>query len=381
MHIVFLTSEYPKKGFPHGGVGTVIQTLARAMVKKGLQVSVIGLNYAKCNEINNDQGVKIFRYAPKSLKPVSWYLNFKTINRAIAQLHQEKSIDIVESTELGFAFIKKISGIQYLIRMHGGHHFFAESEQRRINPWKAFQEKRSFKKADHAIGVSQYVVNHTLNYIDFKDKFKGVIYNIANLDRFKPAEKSNEIKGRVFFAGSLCEKKGIRQLIKAMPKVIKTVPNAHLIIAGRDTLIRGTQNSYLDYLKTEIDPEIKHKIAFLGNVENDKLNIEIGKAKVCVYPSHMEAMPLAWLEVLAMGKPFVASNLGPGNEVVLHNKTGLLCNPFHLENLAESIIKLIINSDIAQKLGKNAIKDINERFEYKTLLKQNINLYKTIIKS
>jgi glycosyltransferase involved in cell wall biosynthesis len=381
MHILFLTSEYPKKGFPHGGVGTVVQNIARGLVKHHYKVSVVGLNYTNNQETETDRGVVVYRLKPKKLKPFTWYLNYKSINKTIKEIHQKQPIDIIESTELGLAFIQKLKGIQYLIRMNGGHHFFAESEQRRINPWKAFQEKQSFKKADYVIGVSEYVVQHTLKYIDFKDKFQGVIYNIANLDRFKPIPTLKETEWRVFFAGSLCEKKGIRQLIKAMPKVIKAVPSAHLVVAGRDTKIRGTQNSYLNYLKTEIDPKIKHKIAFLGNIENDKLNIEIGKAKVCVYPSHMEAMPLAWLEVLAMGKPFVASNLGPGNEVVLNNKTGLLCNPFHLQNLAGCIIKLLVNTDIAQKLGKNAINDVNERFEYKTLVKQNVNLYKNLIKS
>lgn len=381
MHIVFLTSEYPKKGFPHGGVGTVVQNIARGLVKHNHQVSVVGLNYLQINEIEDDQGVKIYRYKPKNLKPITWYLNFKTINQALKKIHQKQPIDIVESTELGLAFIKKLEGITYLIRMNGGHHFFAESEQRNINKWKGFQEKRSFRKADQVIGVSQYVVEQTAKYINFENKFEGVIFNIANLERFKPSDNSKEIKGRLFFAGSLCEKKGIRQLIKALPEVIKEVKNAHLVIAGRDTKIRGTQQSYLAYLKTEINEDIKDKITFLGVVDNAKLSVEMEKAEVCAYPSHMEALPLAWLEVLAMGKPFIASNLGPGKEVVNHEKTGLLCDPFNIDELSKKIIYLLKNRNYAHQLGANAIKDINERFGYKTLMAQNIKLYKSIINS
>jgi glycosyltransferase involved in cell wall biosynthesis len=378
MHIVFLTSEYPKRDFPHGGVGTVIQTIARGLVKNGYQVSIVGLNYIAKHEIENDKGAQIIRLKRKNYKPLTWLINFNKINKALKDLHKSHPIDIVESTELGLAFIKKIKGIKFLIRMNGGHHFFAEAEQRQINWWKGYQEKRSFKNADHVIGVSQYVVNHTSRYIEFKDKFEGVIYNLANLERFTPSDSSNIIPGRVFFAGSLCEKKGIRQLIKAMPIVIAAEPNAHFVVAGRDTVIRGTQNSYLSYLKTQIDETVKNKITFLGAIDNKKIPEEIKKAQICVYPSHMEAMPLAWLEVLAMGKPFIGSSLGPSPEIIAHNKTGLLCNPFDIEKLASQIIHLLKNPEFANKLGKEALKDIIQRFSYDRIMKQNIDLYKSI---
>lgn len=381
MHIVFITSEYPKKGFPHGGVGTVVQNIARGLSKYNHKVSIVGLNYEKKDEVDFDDNIIVYRISPKNIKYLTWFLNFNKINQKLKEIHAKQPIDVVETTELGMAFIKKNTNIQYLIRLNGGHHFFAESENRKINTWKAFQEKLSFKKADHVIGVSKYVVKHTSKYINFKDKFKGVIYNLANLERFKSADYSKEVKGRVFFAGSLCEKKGIRQLVKAMPKVISKAPDAHLIVAGRDTIISGTNQSYLNYLKSEIDENIKDKISFLGVVDNNKLSNEIEMSQVCVYPSHMEAMPLAWLEVLSMGKPFIASNLGPGKEVVHHKKTGLLCNPFNIEELSKKIIYLLKNRDYAHQLGTNAIKDIDERFGYNILMEQNIKLYKSIIKS
>jgi glycosyltransferase involved in cell wall biosynthesis len=375
MHIVFLTSEYPKKGFPHGGVGTVVQNMARGLVKNGLTVSIIGLNYIQKDEVEDDHGVIIYRYKPKKVKLITWYLNFQTFNKALKELNSKQPIDIVESTELGLAFIQKLKGVKYLIRMNGGHHFFAESENRKINWWKGYQEKRSFKKADHVIGVSEYVVKHTSKYLNFKDKYKGVFYNLANLERFQPTINPKTIKGRIFFAGSICEKKGIRQLILAMEKVIDEFPSAHLVIAGRDTIIKETGKSYLEFLKTSIPDAHKEKIIFLGNVENNKLSKEIDKSEVCVYPSHMEAMPLAWLEVLSMGKPFIGSKLGPGLEVVKDKQTGLLCNPHDIKDISDAIILILGNPSLAREFGRNALNDIKARFSKKELLKKNILLY------
>ncbi|QTY28132.1 glycosyltransferase family 4 protein [Flavobacterium sp. CS20] len=379
MHIVFLTSEYPKDGFPHGGVGTFIRILARSLVQHKIDVSIIGLNYIAKDEVENDEGVNIYRYQRSKTPKMGWYLNNKILNKAIKSLHQKQPIDVVESTELGLAFINKIPGIKYLIRMNGGHHFFAESENRGVEFWKAFQERRSFRKADHIIGVSEYVLNHTAMYLDFEDKRGEVIYNPANLNMFYKADLSKEIKGRIFFAGSICEKKGIRQLVKAMPKIKQAVPEAHLVVAGRDTKIRGTQNSYLAYLKSEIPKAVETDIEFLGSIENTQIPKEIEKAEVCAYPSHMEAMPLAWIEVLSMGKAFVASNLGPGSEAVNHGETGLLCNPLNIDDLANQVIYMLQNRKEAHQMGQNAIKDVQKRFSLDVLLKKNIEMYNNLI--
>ena len=379
MHIVFLTSEYPKEGFPHGGVGTVVQTLARELVKSNIHVGIVGLNYIPKNEVEDDEGVTIYRYKRSKVKKMGWLLNNRILNKALKRLHLDQPIDVIEAAEMGFAFINKIPGVKYLIRMHGGHHFFAESENRDVELWKAFQEKRSFNNADHIIGVSKYVLDHTTKYIDFKNKRGLEIYNPANLKRFYPADFTKEIKGRIFFAGSICEKKGIRQLVKALPKIKQQVPEAHLVIAGRDTKVRGTQDSYLAYLKTEIPLEVIENVHFLGSIENSQIPREIEKAEVCAYPSHMETFGQAIVEALSMGKAVVFSNLGPGKEIIQHNKTGFLCNPLDMDNLAKQVIFMLQHRKEAHQMGQNAIKDINKRFSLEVLLNQNIEMYKELI--
>lgn len=381
MHILFKTQEYPKKGFPHGGVGTFIKSLAEYLVRNNHKVSIVGINiYEHKEETKTINGVDVYRLKPSQAKGFSWFYNSRNFDKLIKKIHQNQPIDVVEATELGLAFIKKIKGIKYLIRMNGGHHFFAESENRDVETWKAYQEKRSFQKADHIIGVSKYVLNHTAKFLDFESKRGEVIFNPANLDMFYKADLSKEIKGRIFFAGSICEKKGIRQLVKAMLQIKQTIPEAHLVIAGRDTKIRGTQDSYLAYLKTEIPDEVKKDIHFLGPIENTQIPKEIEKAEVCAYPSHMEAMPLAWIEVLSMGKAFIASNLGPGPEAVKHKETGLLCNPLNIDDLANQVIYMLQNPKEAHQMGQNAIKDVEKRFSLEVLLKQNIEMYENLIK-
>jgi glycosyltransferase involved in cell wall biosynthesis len=378
MHICFLTHEYPKEGYPHGGVGTFVRTLGRDLVKEGIKVSVIGTNYIDANEDENDSGVMVYRLAPKYFKGLTWYLNSKRINQKLAELHLKEPIDVVETAELGLAFITKRNGIKYIIRLHGGHHFFAESENRNINPWRAYQEKRSFRKADKIIGVSNYVLDQTAKYLKFNTKRGSAIYNPIDLRRFYCADPQKAIKGRILFVGTICEKKGVRQLIMALPKIRKEVPEAHLLIAGRDWKFPDG-SSYVTYVKGYINERDKESITFLGPIENDQIPGLIESSEVCVYPSHMEAMPLAWLEVMAMGKAFVASNTGPGPEIIQDCMTGLLCNPMNPQDIADKTIMVLKDYDLRLKLGLEARKDIEERFAIDKIVKQNILFYKGII--
>lgn len=61
MHICFISNEYPKEGFPHGGVGTFLKTIAPKLVEAGHKVSVVGINYTSSNETSVENGVTIYR--------------------------------------------------------------------------------------------------------------------------------------------------------------------------------------------------------------------------------------------------------------------------------------------------------------------------------
>ncbi len=65
MHICFITSEYPKKGFAHGGLGSFVATLSKNLVKQGVKVSVVGINYTNNIETIIENGVNIYRLKPK----------------------------------------------------------------------------------------------------------------------------------------------------------------------------------------------------------------------------------------------------------------------------------------------------------------------------
>ncbi|KRD07454.1 glycosyl transferase family 1 [Flavobacterium sp. Root901] len=380
MHICFITNEFPKEGFPHGGIGSFVKTLAVSLVKKGFQISVIGINYSPTNESEIVEGIKVYRLKKSKVKGLSWYFNSKTVDKKIREIHKNSPIQIIESSELGLAFLSKIKNIKYIIRLHGGHHFFAESENRKINKWKGFQEKRSFKKADAFIAVSEYVKQHTEKYLSYHNKPIAYISNPIDTDFFKPII-TNDSDNKIVFAGTVCEKKGIRQLIQAFPLVKKEFPNVTLEVYGRDWFFpNGT--SYMKMLK---DKELiklgnaSQDINFHGAVPYSDIPQVYSEASLCVFPSHMETQGLVAPEAMAMEKAVVFTKLGPGPETIENYKTGLLCDPYNPVDIAEKIIWFLSNKEQAKEMGKKARKYVITKYGLENILRQNIDFYKNVI--
>jgi glycosyltransferase involved in cell wall biosynthesis len=379
MHICFLTNEYPKEGYPHGGIGTFVKTLGAVLIKEGHHVSVVGIGYLTINEFGIDNGIEVYRLAPVKTRRLKGYLNNRMINRQIAEIHLKNPIDIIETSEMGLSFVRKQKDIKYIIRLHGGHHFFAEAENRSINWWKGFQEKRSFRKADEIIGVSNYVIEHTSKYINFASKKGPAIYNPLDVNKFREAATHNTIPGYILFTGTICKKKGIKELILAMQIIVREIPNACLYVAGRDSKFKDGA-SYTNYLQQFITEDTAQHIKFLGNIPHLDMPGLLEKAEVCVFPSHMETFGLGAIEAMATGKPVVFTSKGPGPEVISDGITGLLCNPLDPQDIAEKTIRILRNPDYGMSMGKNARQAVIERFSAEKLVLQNIHFYQSLIK-
>lgn len=380
MHICFITNEFPKEGFAHGGIGTFVSTIAPDLVAHGIKVTVVGLNYTDENEAFQDGGFSLFRLPKSRIRFFSWLQNSVRINRKLAEIHKADPIDIIESPELGLAFISRIPGVKNIIRLHGGHHFFAEAENRGINRWKGFQEKRSFKKADGFIAVSDYVKTHTSKFLSFHGKPIVKVNSPINLELFKPMSEIPVRGNLIVFAGTVCEKKGVRQLVKAFGLVRQKFPSARLELYGRDWLYPDGR-SYIEEMKREVLPEIGDaaaSVVFMGAVPYGDLPSKYASASVCVFPSHMETQGLVAPEAMAMAKAVVFTKEGPGPETIVDGETGLLCDPYDPVDIADKIMSILQSPDFAIKLGDKASLTARIKYNLEKLSTSNIEFYKRI---
>jgi glycosyltransferase involved in cell wall biosynthesis len=380
MHLCLITHEYPKTGFAHGGIGSFLKTFAPKLVAQGVKVTVLGLSYDYQDDYQEDQGVQIYRLRYKNVKWLSWYFGLKAMNKKIAQIHKELPIDIIESAELELAFLNKLPGVKYVIRLHGGHHFFAEAENRKINFWKGFQEKLSFKKADAFISVSEYVKTHTKKFLSFNNKQVALICSPIDVDFFSPTAILAK-QHSIVFVGTVCEKKGVRQLIQSFPIIKEKFPNSTLEIYGRDWLFPNGK-SYIEMLQGTEIPKLGSSakdVFFRGPVNYEVIPEVYAKAQVCVFPSHMETQGLVAPEAMAMEKLVIFTNQGPGPETITSFENGLLCNPFDVEDIAEQIIWAFSNEEKVAVICKKARQSVIDKYALATIIQENIDFYTKLI--
>jgi glycosyltransferase involved in cell wall biosynthesis len=374
MNIVFLSHEYPL--WAPGGVGTFLQTFGRALVMNNHKVTILGVGVSEKEVYLEDEGVQLIRLSKtKGIVP-GFIHNGIQLNKKLKELHNQQPIDIIESAELGLALLSNIHIAKKVIRLHGGHHFFSEAEKRGINWRKGLLEKRSFKKADGFIAVSNYVKEHTVKYLSYHQKpIKIINYPINTSLEIPNVEVNNN---NILFAGTVCEKKGIRQLIEAFKIVRGKYPEMILDVFGRDWFyLDGT--SYIETLKKNYDASYFKNVIFHGAISREELNIKYAEALFCVFPSHMETQGLVSLEAMLLKKPVIFSKYGPGPETIDHQKTGLLCDVYDPKDIALKIIWCIEHPEKAKQLGMNAEKLVRVKYNKKTILEKNIDFYIKLI--
>ncbi len=379
MHVVYYSNEYPVPNGPtHGGIATMIRFIAQGLIAQGHTVSVVMIRSDIEDGVQDVDGVQVYSVANNKKDLFPFIKTTIKVNNLLKEIHAKNKIDIIEAPELGLSIVKRLKGVKHVIRMNGGHHFFTIAENRPREWRKVLREKRSFAKADHVIAVSNYVAEVTRKELKLGNIPIEIIPNPVNTKEFYQADVTKVKKGEILFVGTICEKKGVRQLVLAMEDIVKKHPQAQLKIIGGDWKFPDGR-MFTDYLTEQFPANAKNNIEIIGRVDHHLVAGYIEQAEVCVYPSHMEALPLAWLEVLSMGKPFVGGSTGPGPEVVNHGETGLLADPHNPKDVAEKVIYMLDHPEEALNMGANARKDVLNRFDIDKLINHNISHYKSLL--
>lgn len=374
MHIVFLSGEYPL--WTSGGVGTFIQTFGKALVQKGHHVSVVGMGKDTKEVQLEDEGVQIYRLPKNKSKLPNFLYNAMQLNKRLKELHTAQPISIMEAAEGGLAFLSTKHPAKKIIRLHGGHHFFSEAENRKINWRKGWLEKRSFGKADGFIAISEYVKNHTATYLSYHGRPVKII-NLP-LDTRKTIPKVEPNTNHILFAGTICEKKGVRQLIEGFQMVRERYPQKQLDLFGREWFYPdGT--SYTVKLKETYEAHYFENVHFHGSVPRETLDEKYAAADFCVFPSHMETQGLVSIEAMLLQKPVIFSKYGPGPETVEDQETGLLCDVYDPKDIAEKMIWCIEHPEEAAQLGENARRVVVEKYDSDKIVDKNIVFYGQIL--
>lgn len=162
-------------------------------------------------------------------------------------------------------------------------------------------------------------------------------------------------------------------LFKAVHKLMYAYKTpVHLVLAGKGEQERTI---YLKQMAKSLG--IQDKVSFLGFVPNVQELLFYSDIKVLV--SKKEPFGLAVIEAALMKKPVVISNrIGIADAFIIHNQTGLLCNPCSPTDIALQIKYLIKNKAIAQRFGQAAYDVVKDYYSSNGLVLEYLNIYKEI---
>lgn len=377
MHIAFLTPEYPHpKCNPSGGLGTSIRNMAEALVKKEIKVSL--LIYGQKKDFSfAESGIDYYVIKQKTYLWGGWYLYRKYLQKFINKLIREKNINILEAPDwTGITALMKLN-CPVVIRMNGSDAYFCELDGRKQKLKNRFIEKSALRNADHLISVSAYTAKKTKEILGLNREIE-VIPNSIRIDRFLPSkEKINP--NQILYFGTLIRKKGVLELANIFNHVNKKYPNAELVLVGKDVIDIFEGRSTLEIFKSELSENAEKQVSFLGEVSYDMVNGFIAKCQVVVLPSFAEALPMTWLEAMAMEKAMVTSNIGWAEEVMIDGYTGFTESPKNHGLYADKIIKLLENPELCTEMGKRAREKVMNEFSSGIVAEKNIRYFNSIL--
>jgi len=217
------------------------------------------------------------------------------------------------------------------------YHFFCLDFPVRflLQQYRKIKYLRLFKLIDGIILHGQYVYDlyeHPRKYLNF---YYGLDY--SEIESRPWEEKENLI----LFVGGDYFRKGIHRLLRALPLVLRKVPDARLMVIGNDY---GYVKAFARFLARRLPVE------FVYGMPRAELYKSYGKAKAFVMPSEIEAIPLVSSEATMAGVPPILSDAGGNPEIVLDGKTGFIVPLEDCRLLSARIVQCLTDKELSESL-------------------------------
>lgn len=207
-----------------------------------------------------------------------------------------------------------------------------------------------------------------------------VIPNAPDESFFYSLESDQTADGKdgntILFVGSIGKRKGIFDILSAIPIVVKGWDAARFIFLGEEEIAGEKEN----VLQTCRENNLLDHVRFAGWVTGDEKRKYYQQADIFILPSYAENLPFSLLEAMAVGLPVVTTPVGGIPELVEDGRNGFLIRPGNYQDLAESTLRLLKNSQLREELGRNARLRIQQQYSPRRIEEQWETLYVELLK-
>ena len=273
----------------------------------------------------SDFGVIVIRDRAKILLPTP------RVGRNLARIIKESNIQVAAfgaAAPLGLLSVSmKKAGVRKTVALTHGHEVW----------WaKVFPFNFALRKIGSSIDSLTYLGEFTKQAIarSLSKASAQKMVKIApgiDVDHFSPQDSSQlrkelnlSDKRVIVSVGRLVHRKGQDHLIQSMPEILKSVPNAHILMVG--------QGPYLSHLKKLVQElNLVDHVSFIGRIQYAQLPQYICAGDIFAMPSRsrffgleVEGLGIVYLEASACGLPVIAGSSGGAPDAVLDGVTGVV---------------------------------------------------------
>jgi phosphatidyl-myo-inositol dimannoside synthase len=300
----------------------------------------------------SDFGVTVIRDRTKILLPTP------RVARNLARIIKDSNIQVAAfgaAAPLGLLSASmKRAGVRKTVALTHGHEVW----------WaKVFPFNYALRKIGTSVDLLTYLGEFTQQAIarSLSKVSARKMVRIApgiDVDHFSPQDSTQlrkelklENKRVIVSVGRLVHRKGQDHLIQAMPEILKSIPDAHILMVG--------QGPYLSRLKQLVEKlNLVDHVSFIGRIQYAQLPQYICTGDIFAMPSRsrffgleVEGLGIVYLEASACGLPVIAGSSGGAPDAVVGGVTGIVVDGENDHDIAAAAIELLQDLTASKAMG------------------------------
>jgi glycosyltransferase involved in cell wall biosynthesis len=236
----------------------------------------------------------------------------------------------------------------------------------------------ALKFFDKVAPLSEQLVFDLKRY-GIKDKQLHFIENGVDLTELAPYRKTLPAKDfsagsglHLGYIGQLIPRKGLADLLQAFNLLWQRFPDSKLTLIGE-----GSQRSELEALAKTLPAA--SAISFLG-FRGDRI-VLLKDFDAFALTSSLEGIPRCLMEAMAVGVPVVAYDIPGVDQLITHESTGLLAPLGDWQQLANHLIRLAAEPELANKISLAARQLVDQRFSAARMAAEYQQLFLELLQS
>jgi glycogen(starch) synthase len=387
MRVLHLTTEYPP--IIYGGLGTAVGGWVSGSARGGLDVAVLLVE----GPLAEDEGAIYGRPLPAGAVPGA------AVEREGITFFQMSSTDAVvgglEAVErwqpdVVHLHTAMIWHVAEAIRTQTGkplvyHVHSVDRAEYELghepNSWlaQAIEQTAAIRSADRLIALSESESELLRFYYPAQaDRIRIVGNGIddSTSARHAAAKARATPSPLVLYSGRLVERKGIHELVAAIPHVLRAEPNTRFVLAGGPPSVAGDELAR-QWLPPELDPH-RSRIHFTGWLSPRQVAEWYETADVLAVPSRYEPFGMVVLEGMLHGLPIVAADVGGPAEILDHTRTGVLFPPGDAPALARALTRLVKSARLRARIGIAAAREVRRRWMWPQRVERMAAVYREL---